>query len=155
MGITTLFISNLTVVWVEISEKNINFSSLKSFYHRLANRKKIFLPLEKHFKTWTTCSLMALPARNFLSHLQLFKLGEIMLSKYGYLMLPRVFRDIQNYPWNWFYRWSNSSVLCSSCKNTFVGAGNLQVITNKFSCENLWGPYVLYLDPVLCIVLVS
>ena len=31
---------------------------------------------------------MALPARNSLSHLQLFKMGKLMLSKYGYLMLP-------------------------------------------------------------------
>ena len=30
---------------------------------------------------------MALPARNSLSHLQLFKIGKIM-SKYGHLMLP-------------------------------------------------------------------
>ena len=73
-----------------------------------------------------------------------------MVSKCRYLMLPEAFLDIESYPWYWFYRWSNSSVLCSSCKNTFVGAGNLQVITNKFWCENLWGPYVLYLDTVLC-----
>ena len=31
---------------------------------------------------------MALPARNSLSHLQLLKVGEKMLSKYGHLMLP-------------------------------------------------------------------
>ena len=31
---------------------------------------------------------MALPARNSLSHLQLFKVGKIMLSKYEHLMLP-------------------------------------------------------------------
>ena len=31
---------------------------------------------------------MALPARNSLSHLQLFKVGKMMLSKYGRLMLP-------------------------------------------------------------------
>ena len=31
---------------------------------------------------------MALPAYNFLSHLQFFKVGEIMVSKYGHLMLP-------------------------------------------------------------------
>ena len=31
---------------------------------------------------------MALPARNSLSHLQLFKVGKIMLSKYRHLMLP-------------------------------------------------------------------
>ena len=33
---------------------------------------------------------MALPAHNFLSHLQFFKVGEIMVSKYGRLMLPSV-----------------------------------------------------------------
>ena len=78
-------------------------------------------------------------------------MDEIMVSKYGYLMLAGAFPDIESYPWYWFYTWSNSSVLYSSCKNTFVGTGNLQVITNKFWCENLWGPYVLYLDAVLCI----
>ena len=31
---------------------------------------------------------MALLARNSLSHLQLFKVGKIMLSKYRHLMLP-------------------------------------------------------------------
>ena len=31
---------------------------------------------------------MALPAHNFLSHLQFFKVGKIMVSKYGHLMLP-------------------------------------------------------------------
>ena len=45
-----------------------------------------------------------------------------MVSKYGYLMLPGTFPDIESYPWYWFYRWSNSSVLCYSCKNTIVGA---------------------------------
>ena len=43
----------------------------------------------------------------------------------------------------------------SSCKNAFVGAGNLQIITNKFWCEYLCGPYVLCLDAVLFIILVS
>ena len=42
----------------------------------------------------------------------------------------------------------------TSCKNTFVGAGNLQMITSKFWSEYLSGPYVLFLDPVLCIALV-
>ena len=42
----------------------------------------------------------------------------------------------------------------SSCKDTFVGAGNLQMITSKFWSEYLSGPYVLFLDPVLCIALV-
>ena len=53
-----------------------------------------------------------------------------------------------------FYRWSSNSVLRSSYKNTFVGAGNLQVITNKFWCENLWGPYVLYLGAQFCVYIV-
>ena len=39
-------------VCVKISEKeNIKFSSLRSRYNRLANRKKLILPLEKFFKT--------------------------------------------------------------------------------------------------------
>ena len=46
------FIIKPTVARVKISEKkNINSSSLKSPYHRLANRKKFILPLEKYFKT--------------------------------------------------------------------------------------------------------
>ena len=32
-------------------KKDINFSGLKSHYNRLANRKKLILPLEKYFKT--------------------------------------------------------------------------------------------------------
>ena len=34
---------------------------------------------------------MALPAHNFLRHLQFFKVGEIMVSKYERLMLPGAF----------------------------------------------------------------
>ena len=44
---------------------------------------------------------------------------------------------------------------CSSYKYTFTGAGNLQMITNKLWYEYFYGPYVLSLDPDLCIVLVS
>ena len=40
-------------------------------------------------------------------------------------------------------------------KNTFLGTGSLQMITNKFWCEYLWMAYVLFLDPVLYIVFVS
>ena len=41
-----------TLVWVKIFEKkNISFSGLNSRYNRLANRKKLVLPLEKYFKT--------------------------------------------------------------------------------------------------------
>ena len=35
--------------------------------------------------------------------------------------------------------------------DTFLGACDLQVITDKFPCENLGGPYVLYLEAILCI----
>ena len=39
------------VVWIKVSEKkNISFSGLRSCYNRLANRKKLILPL-KYFKT--------------------------------------------------------------------------------------------------------
>ena len=40
-------------------------------------------------------------------------------------------------------------------QKTFVGASNLQMITSKFWFEYLWGPYVLFLKPVLCAALVS
>ena len=106
--------------------------------------RNLFLHYINTSKLRTTWSL-ALLTHNFLSNLQFFKVGEIMVSKYGYSMLPGEFPDIRSYPWYWFYRWSNISVLWSSCKNTFVGAGNLQMITNKFWCENLWGPYLLYI----------
>ena len=40
-------------MWVEISEKKKTsiFSSLRSCYHKLTNRKNLVLPLEKYFKT--------------------------------------------------------------------------------------------------------
>ena len=39
-------------MWVKISEKKkINFFGLKFHYNRLANRKKLILPLEKYLKT--------------------------------------------------------------------------------------------------------
>ena len=39
-------------MWVKIfQKKNISFSGLRSRYKRLANRKKVILPLEKYFKT--------------------------------------------------------------------------------------------------------
>ena len=49
-----------------------------------------------------------------------------------------------------FYRGISSSMWCSSGKNTFLGAGSLQMITNKVWCENTC---VLFLVPVLCIFL--
>ena len=57
---------------------------------------------------------MALPAHNFLSHLQFFKVGEIKVLKYGHLMRPSgAFPD-------------------KVTPNIIVGAGSLQMITNKF-----------------------
>ena len=66
-------------------------------------------------------------------------MGEIMVPNYGYLMSTQG---------HWFYGWSSSSVWCSRWKNTLLGTGNLQMITNKFWCEYLWVAYVLFLDPV-------
>ena len=79
---------------------------------------------------------MSLPARNYFYN---FRSGEI-----GYLKLHRVTLDIDF-----------TDEVIVQCYVHFEDAGNLQVITNKFLCENLWGPYLLYLDSVLCIVLVS
>ena len=52
-GITTLFLLSLTIVWVDSLRilKKIFFSSLRSCYHKLANREKLILLLEKYFKT--------------------------------------------------------------------------------------------------------
>ena len=51
-------------------------------------------------------------------------MGKIMLSKYGHLMLPSgIFPDKVT---------PRIGFTGSSCKNTSVGAGNLQMITNKF-----------------------
>ena len=36
---------------------------------------------------------MALQAHNFLSHSQFFNVGEILMAKYGHLMLPGAFQD--------------------------------------------------------------
>ena len=49
--------------------------------------EKLNLPLKNTSKLWRTWSL-ALPVHNFLSHLHFFKVDEIMLLKYGNLMLP-------------------------------------------------------------------
>ena len=39
---------------------------------------------------------MPLSTHKFLSHLKFFKVGEIMVSKYGHLMLPGAFPDKVN-----------------------------------------------------------
>ena len=148
-------------MWVDrlrfLKKKKTNFSSLRSCYHKLANRKNLFR-LEKYFKTLNDM-IIGTACTKLLESLTIFQSGRNNgvkiwvsdatkgISRYRKLPLQVTLSG----PWYWFYSWSNSSVLCSSCKNTFVGDGNLQVITNKLWCENLWGPYVLYPDAVLCI----
>ena len=52
LGITTLFVTSPQLCGSRLlRKKNICFSSFRSRYHRLANRKKLILPLEKYFKT--------------------------------------------------------------------------------------------------------
>ena len=45
------------VVGVKTSEKSFNISGLKSPYHRLANKKKLILPLRKYSKTLKDMSI--------------------------------------------------------------------------------------------------
>ena len=69
-----------TVVWVKISEKKyISFFGLISRYSRLANRKKLILPLERYFKI----------LKDMISGTELFtilEVGEIMVANYRHLM---------------------------------------------------------------------
>ena len=142
-------------MWVKISEKkNINFSRLRSRYHRLTNRKKLILPLKKILQNFEGHDRWRCWHIKLFEWFTTFQSGRIMVSKYRHLMPPWGISR-WSYPWHWFYRWSSSSVWCFSSRNTPVGAVNLQMVTNKFWYEYLWGPYVLSLDPVLCIVLVS
>ena len=70
----------------------MNFFGLRSQYHRLANRKKLILPLAKYFKT-SKDMIIGTATHNLLIHLEFFKVGKIMLSKYEHLMLPGAFPD--------------------------------------------------------------
>ena len=57
LGITTLLLLNLTVVWVYrliILKKKKCFSSLRSCYHKLANRNKLIL----YFTTRNICKIL-------------------------------------------------------------------------------------------------
>ena len=63
-------------MWVRIPGKNINFASLKSFYHRLANTKNLILPNSEIFQNFEGCNHLALQTHN-LCHLQFFNLGNI------------------------------------------------------------------------------
>ena len=84
----------------------------------------------------------------------IFKDSKIIVSNYGHLMSTQGHFQIK-LTMIWFCRWSSNSVQCSRCKNTFLGTGNLQMITNKFWWEYLWVAYVMFLDRILYIVLVS
>ena len=87
LEITTLFLLNLLLNRLRFLKKIINISGLRFRYQRLANRKKLISPIRIPSKLWRTWSL-ALATHNFLSHLQIFKVGEIMVLKYDHLMLP-------------------------------------------------------------------
>ena len=67
-----------------------------------------------------------------MSHLQYFKVVEITVPKYWYLMLPVAFLD------KFAVDFTDRAVVqcdASVVKIFFVGARNLQVMTNKFWCE--------------------
>ena len=118
---------------------------MRSHYNMIANRKKLILLLEKYFKTLKE---MIIGTESFM----IFKVSKIIVSNYGYLMSTQGHFQIK-LTMIWFCRWSSSSVRCSICKITFLGTGNLHMITNKFWCEYLYVAYVMFLDPVLYIVL--
>ena len=69
---------------------------------------------------------------------------EIMVSKYGYLMLPRAFPDKVIIPDFDFTDEVLVQCYITVVKNTYAGAGNLQIITNKFSWEYLWHWGLMY-----------
>ena len=66
--------------WCEIALPQ--FSKEKETYFSLENTPELQ-------KRWS----LALSARNVLSHLQFFKVCEIMVLKYGHMMLPGAFSD--------------------------------------------------------------
>ena len=79
--------------WSRSLTKKKNFSRFLSCYHRLASRKKIFLPLEKYFKTLKDMIIGTADALFFESFTQFFKVGEMVVSKSGHLMLPGAFPE--------------------------------------------------------------
>ena len=123
-------------------KKSIHFSvwDLLTMSKQIENN--LFCHSKHTPKLWRTWSL-ALVAHDRLSHLQFFNVGKIIVSKYGRLMVYQGHIQL-SYPWYWFYRWNSSSMLCPSYKNTFLCAANLQIITDKFWCEHLWGTYALW-----------
>ena len=123
-GNRVIFCIEPTVLRVMISGKALIFL----VWNLLTTSKQI----ERNLKLWKTWSL-AHSAHSFVSHFQCFKVGEIIGSKYGHLMLRGVFPD--KLTLILIYRRSSSSMWCSSCKNTFVGTSSLQMIANKYWCE--------------------
>ena len=142
-----------SIVWVKISEKkktkkNITFSGLGSHYNRLANCKKLILPLEKYFKTLKD---MVIDTESFTIFQSGWNNGVKLWALDEY---PRAFLDKVT-PYIDFT--DEVVVQCDvpDVKILFLGTGNLQMTTNKFWYGYLWVAYVLFLDPVLHIVLVS
>ena len=137
-------------LYIQLTSKNANSSHKPIFFLEIAlffvlsllfcgsvflevwNLLTTSKQIERNLKLWKTWSL-AHSAHSFVSHFQCFKVGEIIGSKYGHLMLRGVFPD--KLTLILIYRRSSSSMWCSSCKNTFVGASSLQMIANKYWCE--------------------
>ena len=102
--IIVFLVKKPTVVCVKISEKKNIFSSLRSRYHRQANRKKLILSLKTLFcHEWYNhwyCRYIT-----FRVIYIFFKLDEIMLLKYGnqtyivfdYRTLPSFTKIIQRF----------------------------------------------------------
>ena len=108
--------------------KNINFSSLKSPYHRLADRKKHILPL-KRLQNFEGHDHQHCRDINFWAIYNFSKWPKWWQAKYGHLMLPgeflyKVIPDI-NFT-------DETVVRCEIPVKFFLGDGNLQTITNKF-----------------------
>ena len=69
---------------------------------------------------------MALPVHNFLSHLHFFKVGEIILLKYGKMMLPA--GHILNL---YCVRLSNAVAFCKNYTKLYFDAKLLEKVLNR------------------------
>ena len=81
-------------------------------------------------------------AYNFMSHLQIFKIDKIMVSKYGHLMLPVVFPD----------KVSFDIPIVKMLLWVLVIYEWLQI---NFDVNTYGVPYASFLNPILGKVLVS
>ena len=114
--------------------KNIIFSGLRSRYFVTTSKqieKSLFCQWKNTSKLWRTWSL-ALPVHNILSHLYFFKVGEIMLLKYGNLMLPA------GHTLDLYYIWlSNAASFCKNYTKLYFDAKHLEKGLNRwgrFTC---------------------